>query len=52
MIEKIHNNIQPELIKKYNQELVDMKPQDMLTLKSLIINLLLQQVLVYSHLSF
>ena len=31
MIEKIHNNIQPELIKKYNQELVDMKPQEMLT---------------------
>ena len=31
MIEKIHNNIQPELIKKYNQELVGMKPQEMLT---------------------
>ena len=31
MIEKIHNNIQPELIKQYNHELLDMKPQEMLT---------------------
>ena len=31
MIENIHNNIQPELINKYNQELIDMKPQEMLT---------------------
>jgi len=31
MIEKIHKNIQPELINKYNQELIDMKPQEMLT---------------------
>ena len=31
MIEKIHNNIQPELIKQYNHELIDMKPQEMLT---------------------
>ena len=31
MIENIHKNIQPELIKKYNQELIDMKPQEMLT---------------------
>ena len=30
MIENIHNNIQPELINKYNQELIDMKPQEML----------------------
>ena len=31
MIENIHKNIQPELIKKYNQELINMKPQGMLT---------------------
>ena len=31
MLEKIHKNIQPELIKKYNQTLKDMKPQEMLT---------------------
>ena len=31
MIENIHNNIQPELINKYNQELIDMKPQEILT---------------------
>ena len=31
MIENIHNNIQPELISKYNQELLDMKPQEILT---------------------
>ena len=31
MIEKIHNNIQPELIKQYNHELIDIKPQGMLT---------------------
>ena len=31
MIENIHKNIQPELIKKYNQELIDMKPQEMIT---------------------
>ena len=30
MIEKIHKNIQPELIKKYNQEIIDMKPLEML----------------------
>ena len=30
MIEKIHKDIQTNLI-KYNQELVDMKPQEMLT---------------------
>ena len=30
MIENIHKNIQPNL-RKYNQELVDMKPQEMLT---------------------
>ena len=30
MIEKIHKDIQPNL-RKYNQELVDMKPQEMLT---------------------
>ncbi len=30
MIENIHKNIQPELIKKYNLELIDMKPQAML----------------------
>ena len=29
MIENIHNDIQPNL-RKYNQELVDMKPQEML----------------------
>ncbi len=31
MIEKIHNDIQPELIKEYNQELKDMKAQEILT---------------------
>ena len=31
MIENIHKNIQPELIKKYNQELIAMKPQEMIT---------------------
>ena len=31
MIENIHKNIRPELIQKYNQELIDMKPQEMLT---------------------
>ena len=31
MIENIHKNIKPELIQKYNQELIDMKPQEMLT---------------------
>ena len=31
MIENIHKNIQPELINKYNQELIDMKPHEMLT---------------------
>ena len=31
MIENIQKNIQPELINKYNQELIDMKPQEMLT---------------------
>ena len=53
MIEKIHKDIQTNL-RKYNQELVDMKPQGSLNgvTKSLIINLLLQQVLVYSHQSF
>ena len=30
MIENIHKDIQPNL-RKYNQELVDMKPQEMLT---------------------
>ena len=30
MIENIHKNIQPELIKKYNQELINMKPQEMI----------------------
>ena len=30
MIEKIQKDIQPNL-RKYNQELVDMKPQEMLT---------------------
>ena len=30
MIEKIHKDIQPSL-RKYNKELVDMKPQEMLT---------------------
>ena len=30
MIEKIHKDIQTNL-RKYNQELVDMKPQEMLT---------------------
>ncbi len=30
MIENIHKNIQPELIKKYNLKLIDMKPQAML----------------------
>ena len=53
MIEKIHKDIQTNL-RKYNQDLVDMKPQEMLhgVMKSLINNLLLQQVLVYSHQSF
>jgi len=31
MIEKIHKNIQPELITKYNKQLIDIKPQEMLT---------------------
>ena len=31
MIENIHKNIRPELIQKYNQELIDMKPQEMLS---------------------
>jgi len=31
MIENIQKNIQPELIKKYNEELIDIKPQEMLT---------------------
>ena len=31
MIENIHNNIKPELINKYNQELIDREPQEMLT---------------------
>ena len=31
MIENIHKNIQPELINKYNQELIDVKPQEMLS---------------------
>ena len=31
MIENIHENIQPELVMKYNQELIDIKPQEMLT---------------------
>ena len=31
MIENIHKNIQPELIKRYNQKLIDMKPQEMLS---------------------
>ncbi len=31
MIENIHKNIQPELIKKYNEEIIDMKPQEMLS---------------------
>ena len=30
MIENFHKNIQPELIKKYNHELIDMKPQEMI----------------------
>ena len=30
MIENIHKDIQPDL-RKYNQELIDMKPQEMLT---------------------
>ena len=30
MIENLHKDIQPNL-RKYNQELVDMKPQEMLT---------------------
>ncbi len=30
MIENIHKDIQP-ILSKYNQELVDMKPQEMLT---------------------
>ena len=30
MIENIHKDIQPNL-RKYNQELVDMKPQEMLS---------------------
>ena len=31
MIENIHKDIQPELIKKYNQELIDMTAQEILT---------------------
>ena len=31
MIENIHKNIQPELIKKYNKELMDIKPHEMLS---------------------
>ena len=31
MIENIHKNIKPELIKNYNQELIDIKPEEMLT---------------------
>ena len=31
MIENIHKDIQPELINKYNQELIDMTAQEMLT---------------------
>ena len=30
MIENIHKDIQPELIKKYNQDLKDMAPEEML----------------------
>ena len=30
MIENIHKDIQPELIKKYNQELIDMTAQEIL----------------------
>ena len=54
MIEKIHNNIQPELIKKYNKELIDIKPQEMLTwgYEKFDNHLLLQQVLEYSHQSY
>ena len=31
MIENIHKHIQPELIKKYNQELMDITAQEILT---------------------
>ncbi len=31
MIENIQKNIEPELINKYNQELIDMKPQEILS---------------------
>ncbi len=31
MIENIHKDIQPELIKKYNQELMDITAQEILT---------------------
>ena len=53
MIEKIHKDIQTNL-RKYNQELIDMKPQGMLTwgYEKFDNQFAIQQVLVYSHQSF
>jgi len=53
MIEKIQKDIQPNL-RKYNQELLDMKPQEMLTWGYEKFNnqFAIQQVLAYSHQSF
>jgi len=53
MIENFHKDIQPYL-RKYNQELVDMKPQEMLTwgYENFDNQFAILQVLAYSHQSF